>query len=871
MFNKKILKLKTAVIMASTLLFSVDCIQSGKKADFQSQWPEGIERTWVGPEFWANRLQDWRIADGRLECVEGSARKPMRTVHLLTQQLGAKKGNLEMGVITGQIDESSPVPPDAKTGFLIGIGKGMDYRAAALVHHSTGPGAGLFAGIDGKGNVFISDFAEKNKNLVYQEQEARGFTPVKMQLSVKPAGEKYSMTLVSYSIRTGEEQGSVTLEGVEPERLQGNLALVSHPGSGEKTTRFWFRDWKVTGKKIRVHEDRVCGPVLSTQYTLSKNILKMTAQIMPVGQMDTQTVSLEIQKNGRWKKVSSAKIIVPGFTATFRFENWDSTRDTPYRVKYELKQSKGKTKAYTWSGTVRRDPVDKKEIVLAAFTGNHNLGRGWGGADSGNFSWATHVWFPHKDLTEKVAIHDPDVLFFSGDQVYEGASPTRAQKSPVEKARLDYLYKWYLWCWAFRDLAKDRPCVTIPDDHDVYQGNIWGAGGRKIDRDNRGGYVMPSDWVNMVQRTQTSHLPDPHDPTPVEQGIGVYYCDMNYGRISFAVIEDRKFKSGPAGLAPRTKSGRPDHVVDPNFDPRSADVPGARLLGDRQIKFLEDWAADWTQTDMKAALSQTVFANVASLHGAELKRLVADYDSNGWPQTGRNKALRTLRKGFAVHISGDQHLATILHYGIENWNDAGWSFCVPSIANFYPRVWLPLVPGRNRKEGMPEYTGEFLDGLGNHITVWAAANPGKPSGREPAALHDRIPGYGIVRFNKEKLTVTMECWPRYADPLDPKTGGQYPGWPRTIFMEDNYGKKAVEYLPTIKVSGIINPVVQVIDEQTGKIVYTLRIKGNLFRPKVFKPGTYTIKVGEPGTEKIKTLKGISSLPPDRDLSVEIKF
>ena len=24
-------------------------------------------------------------------------------------------------------------------------------------------------------------------------------------------------------------------------------------------------------------------------------------------------------------------------------------------------------------------------------------------------------------------------------------------------AHLDYLYKWYLWSWAFRDLTKDRP------------------------------------------------------------------------------------------------------------------------------------------------------------------------------------------------------------------------------------------------------------------------------------------------------------------------------------------------------------------------------------------------------------------------------
>ena len=40
-----------------------------------------------------------------------------------------------------------------------------------------------------------------------------------------------------------------------------------------------------------------------------------------------------------------------------------------------------------------------------------------------------------------------------------------------------------------------------------------------------GGYKMAPSWVNMVQRVQTSHLPDPVDPTPVLQGITVYYTE----------------------------------------------------------------------------------------------------------------------------------------------------------------------------------------------------------------------------------------------------------------------------------------------------------------------------------------------------------
>ena len=125
---------------------------------------------------------------------------------------------------------------------------------------------------------------------------------------------------------------------------------------------------------------------------------------------------------------------------------------------------------------------------------------------------------------------------------------------------------------------------------------------------------MPAAWVNMVQRTQTSHLPDAYDPRPVKQGIGVYYCNMNYGGVSFAILEDRKFKSAPKMLLPEAKihNGWAQNI---EFDAKTkGDVAGAELLGDRQLGFLDAWADDWRDgVWMKVVLSQTIFANVATL------------------------------------------------------------------------------------------------------------------------------------------------------------------------------------------------------------------------------------------------------------------
>ncbi len=567
-------------------------------------------------------------------------------------------------------------------------------------------------------------------------------------------------------------------------------------------------------------------------YTVSNNILKLTAQLYPPAGDDPRTVRLEIKQGGKWKEIAATEVIEDGWTAPFRVENWDSTKTVEYRVAHG--------KGAFFNGRILRDPVDKDVITVAAFTGNSVDPR-----HGGNL--------PKSDIVENIKKIKPDLLFFSGDQVYN---------------HTQHLKYWLRFGEDFAEIIAVTPTVTIPDDHDVGQANLWGAGGKKSNTGagHDGGYYAPADYVKQVERAQTSHLPDPYDPTPIQRGIGVYYTSLNLGGISFAIIEDRKFKSGPQGLVPR-QGPRPDHILNPDYDPRSIDVPGAVLLGERQLKFLDDWAADWTDAEMKVVLSQTIFCGGAHIHGKIGGRLHADLDSNGWPQTGRNKAIKAMRKAFAFHLAGDQHLGSVYHHGIDDFNDSIYSFCVPSIANLYLRWWDPLEAGKNRKPGSPDYTGEHFDGFGNRLTVHAVANPDKAPA-DGDKLTTRAAGFGIVKFNKKTRQITMECWPRNVDITDPASK-PYPGWPITIDQTDNYARKAVAYLPTLVVKGQTNPVVQIIDEAGDEIVYTLRISGNRFCPKVFKKGTYTIKVGE-GKSK-KTIKAVKSLGPDKAKILEIVF
>jgi hypothetical protein len=130
--------------------------------------------------------------------------------------------------------------------------------------------------------------------------------------------------------------------------------------------------------------------------------------------------------------------------------------------------------------------------------------------------------------------------------------------------------------------------------------------------------------------------------------------------------------------------------------------------------------------------------------------------------------------------------------GIDDWEDAGWSFTLPSVSTMTHRFWRPEVEGQNRLPGMPDYTGRYLDGWGNKMTIWAAVNPGSVTIEDPYKgdgegilehYHTTTQGYGIVRFNKSESSVTFESWPVYGEFQGPAGREQYPGFPKTVKIQ----------------------------------------------------------------------------------------
>jgi hypothetical protein len=231
------------------------------------------------------------------------------------------------------------------------------------------------------------------------------------------------------------------------------------------------------------------------------------------------------------------------------------------------------------------------------------------------------------------------------------------------------------------------------------------------------------------------------------------------------------------------------------------------------------------------------------MHGGKDSRLLADLDCNGWPQKGRDEALRALRRVQAVHLCGDQHLAVTVKHGIEAFGDGPYSLTSPALVNtIYGRWWHPKdeKAGPNAVVGSPlPWTGDFLDGLGNKMSVVAYANPGDVQDER-----QRADGYGVARFHLAKQSVTFECWPRFSDSRK-GDGEQFPGWPQTFVLADNDGRKPTGYLPTVDLSAEGDrAIVQVIHEQTGETVYVRRLFGaKEFTPPVFAAGTFAVKIG----------------------------
>ncbi len=707
-------------------------------------------------------MEDWSLTDGGAENIRGGGN---RNLQLITHQLTDATKSFSASVTTRRVEISSN---DGGSGFRIGVKSELnEYRSNSFA--SGGINAGVLNNelILGTSKTVIKSNSDQNITLV---------------LTGVPNGDQYRLTLKAY--QSGDLLGSIS-NNTSTDAVKGNLAIVSNfalKPKDKNCCRYRFEDFELTGDSFTYDKNRKFGPILWSMYSLSDSrnqerfVLKLSALTGPLSKHENQNIELLIERDQAWISHGISVLDTDSWTATFRIPNWDESKPARYRLIYTESLKNGEQKTSMWQGVIRENPTDRP-LRVASLTCQNDYA------------------FPYEPVAENLARLDPDMLYFSGDQLYESHGGFGVIREPAELAILNYLRKFYMFGWAFRDVMRDRPTLCLPDDHDVFQGNIWGEGGNPMDIEksgasSNGGYREPARMVNVVHRTNTGHHPDFDDPTPVNQGISVYHGEMIYGGVGFAIIADRQFKSGPQRV--ETGSGRADHVRAKDFDTALLDKPGLALLGERQEQFLKRWADDWRGHSMKVLLSQTVFAGVATHHGRLDGYLKADLDSGGWPQTARDRAIEIINPARALHLNGDQHMTSLVQYGTSTQRDGCWSFCSPAIGAGYQRWWRPDqldLSYKNRPDhGLPN-TGEYLDGFGNLVYVYAVGNPevGTKKHRYEKA-HQKGSGFGLVTIDIERKTYQVEAFRFLVDATSKSPSTQFPGWPVVIHQSENPGE-----------------------------------------------------------------------------------
>ena len=791
------------MMLIETVVLAWSLGAGAHSADF-----EGVpDRRWPGASWYVNRVQDWVVQGERLQCVDG--RLPVRTANLLAWRLNPKETNDRCMLSTSVEPVGSPPKPGAFAGFLIGAGnESIDYRLSALVQQVPAPDGGLLAVVDGEGRARLLDFSAertggfswtlpRNASLNTIPSLAEG-TPEQplaapnLRLTIEPASGLFNVQLEV--LHNGRVTSTASIEGVDRSMIDGGVGLVSHRETKQRGV-----GWSFTGLRaesadldawVDAHPERAWGPVLAVLYTIDRaeaaHYLNLTALFPPTEFDQLGEVALETEDDdGGWVVLATSNIEADSYTVPFRELPIDEFLGRSYRVRGEYDGE-----GFEWTGLLRAKPPADRDMVVGHLNCVKNV--------TAHKAWnRTGVWFPHEDVVAGVLAHDPDLVYCAGDQIYEG------DLSGVDSSNilLDYHTKYQRWLWAFGEVARDRPTIVVPDDHDVFHGNIWGAGGVRAEaRDGLraqdvGGYKLSAELVNAIHRTQVGNLPAPTVPGPIGQGIDPYTTRLRWGAVDAAILADRMWKDSATILVPEAKV-RNGWFKNLEFDPRDADVEGAEFLGLTQELFLEEWAFDRDPgASRKLVLSQTPWVNVATLPKGKDDNVIpsltifkrggyaaddhpaADTDSGGWPQSPRGYAIELMRDADAIHLTGDQHLASLVQYGLDEFRDGPFVFTGPAVANTWPRRWMPKEEGGNRAENMPRYTGDFFDGFGNRMTVLAIANP-EDRGRVPRRLFDLSPGYGIIRINPTTGETVLEAWPRWSDPTDPSQ--QFEGWPFTV-------------------------------------------------------------------------------------------
>ncbi len=391
---------------------------------FTSTWDILPDRTWIGENMWANRLQDWHLVKGGLEC---NVRGRNRSVALLTHALGPQKESFS---VSADIRFLNRGEPSDTLGIRLGsTGPIDDYRSAAIY------GKGMLLGVQADGKWVVGEKIIDSALPAEALSQALTF-----EVSGEPLGsDRYRLIL---RVRDGEKTlAETTVEQVPATDVVGGLALVSHANTKEQqefTPSARFENWQVGGAKVVFNPEQTYGPLYFAQYTLHNGTVKLSALCAPLHEADREVI-LELKQDGEWKRTTKRPIDPVSLIASFRLVDWKETEAVPYRLTLVIRPNAGRAAIpYFYEGSISPEPAFDQPIKLGLFSCNTDHG------------------FPDTDLRKNILHHKIDAALFLGDQFYESSGGFGVEATTLDRSILDYMRKWQQFGWSFRDVRSAR-------------------------------------------------------------------------------------------------------------------------------------------------------------------------------------------------------------------------------------------------------------------------------------------------------------------------------------------------------------------------------------------------------------------------------
>ncbi|CAN5163181.1 hypothetical protein BH20ACT5_BH20ACT5_05610 [soil metagenome] len=334
---------------------------------------------------------------------------------------------------------------------------------------ASGTGGGILCVYESDGRVRFREHTDEIDQFAYAEIPSTPGGPanpparsivesVDLRLDITAAGPD-TVTLVLQATSAGVLRSKATLSGMSLSSVLGSFSLVSSGAVSNGATYSFSRNIKRSGAGIRTNAERSMGPIAGALFSVAGGVLKMNAQVMPMLLRADDAVTLQVRPGGSgpWTTRASA----PVSAGSSRHCGWKAGTPagrgstgsrypaaacSPVRCPAEPAGREVRIAAISCAKANHRQ-LDRETRYLPIFDGEAELG----------LYTSKNLWFPHEQLTTAIQAHHPDLLVAMGDQLYE-SSPTAEDLGSAPE--LDFLYKYLLWLWSFRDIARHTPTLV---------------------------------------------------------------------------------------------------------------------------------------------------------------------------------------------------------------------------------------------------------------------------------------------------------------------------------------------------------------------------------------------------------------------------